>query len=90
MLKSLVDIDVRKTATFLMLFAALAIPISKGEVSLDHVVYPPSLIPWVQGECGFWGWVATVLAGAHGLAAWISPRIDADTDAVKNTTPKAS
>ena len=74
MLKSLVDLDTRKVTSYLLTFAAIAIPLSNGEgPSLTHVI-PDAWIPYAQADLAITGWLATVIAGIHNASALMSPR----------------
>lgn len=74
MLKSLVDIDTRKTTAWLLTFAAIAIPLSNGQGPSLHYVIPDAWIPYAQADLAMTGWLATIIAAAHNGAALISPR----------------
>lgn len=73
MLKSLVDIDVRKVAVALGIYIAITGPISTGKVPLDHV-FPNLWIPWLVAWAGFTSFIAGVVLTAHNTAALMSPK----------------
>lgn len=73
MLKSLIDVDIRKVTAVLGIFIAIALPIAGGQVSLAYV-FPDAWIPYVKADLGFAAFIASTILGSQGVATLVSPR----------------
>lgn len=76
MLKSLVDIDVRKVAAVCGFISAFAIPISQD--AIPHVplstFFAVATAIKVEGVAGLVAWACGVIVLAHNASALISPK----------------
>lgn len=73
MLKSLVDIDVRKVSAFLVPLAFICTLITSNPTLLNDAV-PSAWIPHIQAWAGIIAAVATGITGSHNIAALMSPK----------------
>jgi hypothetical protein len=76
MLKSLVDIDVRKVATVCGIAIAFAVPISKDAipgVPLDTLM-PAAAVIYVKGIAGLVAWACGIIVSAHNIGSLMSPK----------------
>lgn len=76
MLKSLIDIDVRKVAVACGIIILFALPISQDaipQVPLS-IFFAPSGVTYVKATAALLCWICGIITGGHNIAALISPK----------------
>jgi len=78
MLKSLIDIDVRKVAAIASILVLVCVPVSLDQipgVPLAKLI-PVSWVSPVEAWAGLIAWLSGLVTGSHNIAALVSPKVN--------------